>query len=216
LYRLTGICFAVIVLYPFLMGNFGWNQNYSNIGIFVLLYLVAECPRKKTSVLHNIRIGAGLFMLSFGLLFLSAVSIHYASKFYPALSGKEMFFFKYGSPAVIGEAIGLFIMFYNMRVGRSKSSQAVSSAVSFLARGSLVSYLLHMHPVIQNLYTSYDALSFMKAHTGLQFLVQCLGLSVLISPLGAIVHCLLMPGIHYLTELIWKIAVRLPFPKITG
>lgn len=187
LFKLTGIFLIVISFCQIFLGFIGWKQNYSNIGLFIFLYLVAACIKNDKIYLKNKMIGWALWIASFIALILSWIGIMFLQNRGGVLQNKEMYFYQYWSPFVIMEAIGMFIIFLNIKPKNNANNEKLFQRLTILfVNSSLVSYLIHMHPIIKNLYTPYRILDFMITDNGIIFFGLTILVSVLIMLFGVI------------------------------
>lgn len=181
------LAYTVLILlitggFSFFLTKFGWSQDYSNIGLFICLYFVVA-SLNSGRLLNKTKIGIWLWGSGIALVLISWIGM----RFILENSDREMFFYAYNSPFVILEAVGAYIFFYNIRM----NNRYVSKAISFLSRGSLIVYLIHMHPIIKQNYVSMGTLAALENTSNMEFFILVLSIGGGIVLIGAIINILL-------------------------
>ena len=180
---ITIFIFMIISVFQTFIPFFSWIQDYSNIGLFILLYFITACIKREISIVKRIR-GYKLFFISFILLILSYEIFHIAGLLkFEIFRSKEMWFYQYSSPLVIFEAIGLFKMFVNMDI---QPNEVNSKMIKIMSNASLITYLIHMHPIFKSHYVDWGILKFVNIHNMLIYVIEILFLMVLIFVIGII------------------------------
>lgn len=182
LLRLVLILFVLVSVLPTLPGRFNWNSNYSSLTLFVLLYFMAALLN--TLDLKRYRfIGLVLFVGCAVANFLLWFGLKYILSVETAASNE--YFYTYYNPLVILQGMGLYI-FVNGLDGVSYRDNWVSKIVRKAADATLVTYLIHMYPIIKNSYVPAGLLTFMNSHNGLIYALQALTLCVLVCVVGTL------------------------------
>lgn len=141
-------------LFPLIFSTFGWNHDYSNIGLFIFLYFTTAVIKNNLNTCS--KTGGITWMLSQMSLIGSWALLHLlGSNGMTVFSEKEMFFYQYCSPLVIFAAIGLFLFF--SKVSLSINIKFFRDFIKLVLNASMVIYLIHMHPVFK---TKYAELGF--------------------------------------------------------
>ena len=169
---LTAVLFCLISIFPLFLFAFNWKQDYSNIGLFILLYFVVALI--KHYEIDDMKIGGQIWLLSYLRLFCSWLTVYWLSKKVPLLIGREMILFQYCSPLVIGEAIGLFLLC----IGKKKMH--MSRIISTLANASLAVYLIHMHPILKTNYIQWSILGWIDVSNPIIMVLQLTSVLLLI------------------------------------
>lgn len=178
-----GIIVLILIncIAPTFLTIFDWNQNYSNIGLFILLYFVVAYI--KSSAVHlkvNRKIWGGVWVLSIMILFCSWIVIGKIGNVFPIFQGREEYFYQYSSPFVIAEAIGAFLFLLN---NKTHSNRVVTT----IANASLIVYLIHMHPAFKAQYVNYGLLQKLIIDNSACFLLESLGIVMVIVLCGVII-----------------------------
>ncbi len=161
LYALTGLLSVIVVAVPTVFKMFGWSED--SLSLFVFLYFAAASIKRLSAAGKNIKTaGLIVYLVSSGLLILSAFSIEFVGKYLTALQGKGFMFFRYNSIFVVFAALGLFDCFMHVQVDSAK----ISKRLAFLSSNSLMVYLIHMHPIVKNYYVSWNIVGFLKKSGG--------------------------------------------------
>lgn len=178
----TWICGIVISVFPTFLPIFPWNQNYSNIGLFILMYLITACI-KRNKCRISARCGGIFWGISFLILCMSGIVIHNASLKISELSGYEMYFYKYNSIFVILEAVFLFVIFLQLPTINSRHGNIITR----ISENSLIVYLIHMHPIVKEQYTEWKVLGFIDTNNFEIYTIQIILTCLLIFISGIIV-----------------------------
>ena len=108
------------------IGLYGDQQGYTIIN-FMLVFIVGAYLRI-TNVQYNLKNSIVLYMTTTMVIFLAAlVSVRYS---FAQIS------YNYNNPLVIFQAVGLFMIFKNLRIGSHK-------IINVLAKSSFMTYLIH-------------------------------------------------------------------------
>lgn len=94
-----------------------------------------------------------------------------------------MWFYQYSSPLVIFEALGLFKMFVNMDI---QPNEVNSRIIKIMSNASLITYLIHMHPIFKSHYVDLGVLKFVDIQNMLIYIIEMLLLVVIIFVIGII------------------------------
>lgn len=187
--------FGLISVLPTFLSMFNWTQDYSNIGLFLLLYFAVAYIKKHCNNRILVR-GGQIWLLSLTLLFGSWLFLHQMSSRFPAIAGREMIFYQYCSPFVIGEALGLFLAMFNMEKMHKKR------LVGIFSNASLVIYLIHMHPIFKNQYVAWNAFGWINVSNPAWMAAQLLLLIMSIYLVGVVIS---VPVIKISTLLVNKV-----------
>ena len=180
---ITLFTFMIISVFQTFIPFFSWTQDYSNIGLFILLYFITACIKRDISIVKRIR-GYKLFFVSFVLLILSYEIFHIAGLLnFEVFKSREMWFYQYSSPLVIFEALGLFKMFVNMDI---QTNEVNSKIIKIMSNASLTTYLIHMHPIFKSHYVDWGILKFVDIQNMLIYIIEMLLLVVIIFVIGII------------------------------
>lgn len=143
-----------------------WNQDYSNIGLFILLYFIVAYLKMDKDALSKIR-GGILWGASAACLVMSWLVLDMLSrKGISIAAGREMFLYQYCSPLVIMEAVGIFICFF------AKEMYCKSRLLKTLSSASLTVYLIHMHPVFKEHYVEWGILRWINVANPISYITQ--------------------------------------------
>lgn len=178
--RITLLSGAVISIFPTFLPIFPWHQDYSNIGLFVLLYLITAMIKRNQSKFKN-KIWRFTWVIPGILLTISAVTIHVLKRNIPFLEGRELELYEYNSVFVILEAILIFIAFLGMR-----NMRKMEKVFIWISSGSLVVYLIHMHPVVKEQYTKWKVFKYINIQNSGIYLIQMLSTCLLIFVMGTL------------------------------
>lgn len=163
LFRFTMLLFIIESVFACFLSSFNWNQDYSNIGLFILLYFFTAILKKNINAILKIW-GGIIWIVSFSLLFGSYVLMCYlGTNVNPVFMDKGMIFYQYDSPFVIFEAVGLMILFSKINI--RNINVFIKRIISILVNASLVVYLVHMHPIIKEHYVSIGVLSWINVNS---------------------------------------------------
>lgn len=166
----------VIAVFPIFLPMFPWNQDDSNIGEFILLYLIVGCIKRTGG-----KLGRLLWLIIWSIcvagLAGSAIVLH---KLMPKY---EMFFYRYNSVIVIVEAVAVFMLFLTFEVKNDK----IREAVQWAQGSSLVVYLLHMHPLFKDEYTKWRIFNYININSFWIYSVQVLMTVLVIFVAGTLI-----------------------------
>lgn len=96
---------------------------------------------------------------------------------------KEMFFYQYGSPFVIMEAIGLFKIYSEKKI---IINGVIRKLIFITANSSLIVYLVHMHPVFKLNYVKWGYFSTIDVNKPLIFIFNMLLIIITVFTSGII------------------------------
>lgn len=148
---LTTVWGCTISVFSTFLPFFPWSQNDSNIGEFILLYLITGCIKRWNGYGKRIK-WVVIWGLSVLALSSSALILHFVAP------DHEMFFYRYNSVFVISEAVAVFVLFLPIKVIHEK----VQRIIIWVQKGSLAVYLIHMHPLFKEKYTEWKIFDFIK------------------------------------------------------
>lgn len=101
---------------PLFFATYNWNQDYSNIGLFILLYFITAVIKRNEEI-YTKMMGGIIWLISLFVLVSSWVGIHLLGKYgIVSCLEKEMFFYQYCSPFVISQAVGLVMLFSKINI----------------------------------------------------------------------------------------------------
>ena len=179
--------YTVIVLFGLnsilstILAFLDWNQDYSNIGLFILLYFIVAYLKMNQDILNKTR-GGILWGLNIGCLVMSWLIFDMLSqKGISIVVGREMFLYQYCSPFVIMEAVGIFICFF------AKETYYKSRLLKTLSSASLAVYLIHMHPVFKVHYVEWGIFRWINIANPIAYLAQMAGVVVVVFMVGTVV-----------------------------
>lgn len=175
--RYTFFLFIINSVMCFLFRTFAWDQDYSNIGLFICLFFL--CALIKRNIEKISRSGAiCILFLSIILMVASYITMkEFGTAGLTVFEGKEEFFYSYNCPIVIIQACSIFIVFLKGKYRTFKGLSTITGA-------SLVVYLIHMHPIFKQQYINYNLLKWMSTKNSLIYVCQVLLLTLLIYLLG--------------------------------
>lgn len=160
---LTLIWGCTVSVFPTFFPVFPWSQDDSNIGEFILLYLIVGCikrikkrPRTIVWLLIWAVCAAGLTG--------SAIVLH---RFVPA---HETFFYRYNSAVVIVEALAVFMSFLSLEIKNAR----IQEATLWIQGSSLIVYELHMHPLFKEKYTEWKIFNYVSTDSFGVYIMQIL------------------------------------------
>lgn len=155
----TTLLFVVESVFACCLSTLNWNQDYSNIGLFILLYFMSGVLKRN---INNIpKIGGAIWGISFGLLIGSYGLLHCLGfSVHKIFMEKEMIFYQYNSPFVIFEAVGLTILFAKINI--KIENVLIKRIINIFVNASLAVYLVHMHPILKQHYVSLGVLSWLN------------------------------------------------------
>ena len=178
--RITLILFLFISVFTWLLSPFDWNQDYSNIGLFVLLYFLTACIKK-----FNIpkKYGFYLWVISLITIVLSYGCMHVL--FNGAYRYREMLLYQYNSPFVIMEAIGLMIMFTKTKFA---PKNRINKMIELLANCSLIVYLIQMHPIFKEKYVSLGLFAWIDINNFLIYISEMFCCVLMVFVIGILLN----------------------------
>lgn len=183
--HMTVMLFIVFSIFQTFLPFLDWTQDYSNIGLFILLYFITACVKRNIGKLTQIS-GGILWGVSFAGLVGTWMSLHILSVHgLTVLSSKEMWFYQYSSPFVILEAVGLFEIF--MKCGMSNLNLKEKKVIIVVSNASLVTYLIHMHPIFKNKYIEWGLFSWVNTESAVIYLCEVIGITALVMMCGVII-----------------------------
>lgn len=112
--------------------------------------------------------------------------------------GKEEYLYNYHNIVVLTEAIGLFLAVTNVDI--SIKRKILIKAVPLAARGSLVIYLYHMHPIFKRLYPEWKAIERLYSEVWFVYLFKTLVVSIIIYILGLILSIIINRIVNFFTN----------------
>lgn len=179
---------VLIAILPTFLGWLNWNQNYSNIGLFVFLYFIGSYVVQfmKDKKLNQ-RLGGALVAVAFLMLVISAVTISYLQRSIGALANKEMYFYQYWSSFVIAEAIGWYLAVIG-GIKIDSVSKISSKLIFMLSTSSLISYELHMHPLFKNRYVEWGVFNYINVGNSTAYFLSTVLTIVVIMFISVIVN----------------------------
>lgn len=173
---ITFVWGCVISVFPTFLPVFPWRQDNSNIGLFILLYLITGCIRRQKRI-YQCTLWVILWILSLIVLSLSAIILHYVVTEY------EMFFYSYNGVFVIVEAVALFMIFSS----KSITNPLLGKVLKYISESSLAVYLIHMHPLIKEHYTEWGVLRYINVNSPVLYAIQILATCFLIFIIGIMI-----------------------------
>lgn len=190
----SGLCF----LFPF----FSWNQDYSNIGLFICLFFIAAWIKQNIDRLS--RKLAGIIWIICIMVMVASyfVATIFVSKGIMFLSGKEELLYTYNSPVVILQASSIFVFFAKTRMREMK-------VVSVITNASLIVYLIHMHPILKQFYVQKGVLNWMDTQNAVLFLAQVIVLVLAVYIIGIIVSWPVLFTSEKLGEILYNIGAKI-------
>lgn len=155
LHIFTSLICSIYIIMPTFFNIFNWDGD--DFALFLCLYFIAACfKRAECKGVSRTHLWLLLSFISIILLVLSVYAIELASNYINMLSGHEYYFYQYSSVLVVSSAVGMFGFLKNIRITNERTRFYLSK----LAGCSLITYLIHMHPMLKNYYTQWKLLSF--------------------------------------------------------
>lgn len=178
------VMFGIVSFGPAFLSFLGWNQNYSNIGLFIFLYFIVAGMKKDTNIFSRIK-GGILWVISVMCLVGTWIVLYILGNIgISGCVGKEMFFYQYWSPFVIMEAIGLFKIYSEKEI--TIINGVIKKLLFTVANASLIVYLVHMHPIFKINYVKWGGLSGIDVNNILVFIFELLLIVIIIFISGII------------------------------
>lgn len=195
----SGLCF----LFPF----FFWNQDYSNIGLFICLFFIAAWIKQNIDRLS--RKLAGIIWIICIMIMVASffVATIFVNKGIMFLSGREEFLYAYNSPVVILQAGSIFVFFAKARMKEKK-------AISIITNASLIVYLIHMHPILKQFYVQKGVLNWMDTQNAVLFLAQVMVLVLLVYITGIIVSWPVLFTSEKLGVILYNIGLKITKKRV--
>ena len=178
------VMFGIVSFGPAFLSFFDWNQNYSNIGLFIFLYFVVAGMKKDTNIFSRAK-GGILWIISVVCLAGTWIVLYILGNIgISGCVGREMFFYQYWSPFVIIEAIGLFKIYSEKKI--IIINKVIKKLLFTVANASLIVYLVHMHPIFKLNYVKWGSLSVIDVNNLLVFMFELLLIIIIIFISGII------------------------------
>lgn len=201
LYYISILLIIINIVFPTIIPFIsGWGENYTML--FVTLYFVsAIIHRLNCSLPMNRKIllgGVFLWGIMTFVMVCSPYVIEYLSNHIRFLVGKEEYLYNYHNIVVLTEAIGLFLAVTNVDI--SIKRKILIKAVPLAARGSLVIYLYHMHPIFKRLYHEWRAIERLYSEVWFVYLFKILVVSIIIYILGLILSIIINRIVNFFTN----------------
>lgn len=153
LIALTGTLFISFSMFPWLFTSFGWNQDYSNIALFILLYFLTAVVKNNIQYISK-KLVCGSWIFSIIILLGSYETLSLLTRYvHPVFGNKTMYFYQYNSPFVILEAMSIFIVFFKSEIYFTR--KWIIKIIRLMVNASLCVYLIHMHPIFKEKYVSF-------------------------------------------------------------
>lgn len=175
---------------------FGWNdvQHGYSLAWFVTLYY---CTAFFVKSQWYQKVPAWAFGVGYAICsFLLWASVLVIGRIGP-LSGYANYFIRnYASVPIFIQSFALVFAFLRLDI---KISSKENSTPSILASGSLMSYILHMHPLLKQFYTRINIGVFYPKSLPM-YILGCMVISVSIYLLGVFVYNVLKPSIVKLSD----------------
>lgn len=185
---------AFYCVLPTFFEIFGWNEvrdGYTLVWFITLYYFTAWLIRcdiiKKIPTWIN---GCG-YVLSSLLIFLSVIVLEKIDGALPI--GENYIIQNYSSIPVVVQSFSLVFLFSKIKFNKMKK------IIVILSSGSLMSYILHMHPLLKQIYTTMSIQQFYPK-TIILYIILCFVISILVFFIGVIVYQLLKKVIVKITE----------------
>ena len=197
----TNLLIILIIVFffcPSLFTIVGWKGDY--VSYFIVLFLVAGYA-SKCKRFFSIRVGLVLWFVSTVLLILSPFAISILGHRIKMFQGREGILYHYNSILVLGESVGLFMVFGGKQNGKRTR---LCGALRHVASSSLLIYLLHMHPIFKNryvlLFKDNGLLSFWDKSFGIIYCLQVMGMSLLLCGLGLVLSAIIKKPLKVIIE----------------
>ena len=191
---------------PTVFEIFGWQDvqhGYSLVWFITLYYCTAFLVKSNLIKRIPVWISSGAYVISSFLIFLSVLVIW---KVGGVLSGRENYIIRnYASIPVLVQAFSLFLCFTGVNL---KENTKAENLVSVLASGSLMSYILHMHPMLKTIYGS-EEINRLFPTSALPFALCCLVVAVVVFLLGVLVYQVLKKPIQRISDFLADRANRI-------
>lgn len=182
---------------------FGWadvQHGYSLVWFITLYYdtaFLTKCTFRKTFS------AAGSFIIYVASSFVIFASVVIIEKVGGPLAGRENYIIRnYSSLPILIQAFALFFSFKDLDWNKK---EPIKKAISVLAPASLVCYVLHMHPLLKTVYTSFQ-ISRLYPKSVLLFILLCFVVSVCVFLCSVGVYYVLKAPTKKLSKAIGKVA----------
>ena len=179
----TLLIFNVISLLPTFAGFLNWNQDYSNIGLFILMYFIAGIFEKVSLDNRRIPCFLSIWLICFVALVCSPYAIKIVKSRISIGKLEASYMYQYWNVLVIGEAVSLFALLKDIKISNDKLGRVLKT----FAGATLITYELHMHPIFKTQYTPLKVFSYVDVSNSLEYIIEILLTCAAIWGIGVVV-----------------------------
>lgn len=206
----AGILMLMYSIIPTFCEYFGWIevQHGYSLAWFVTLYF---CTAVYVKIEKNIAIPhcagiAGHFLMS-AMLFASVIILESLLRGGPFAGNENYIIRNYASIPVALQTFFLFLLCSRIK----NRSAGVKKILIFIANGSLVSYLIHMHPVLKQIYLEIGITTYFPK-TPMIYVLSCIFTACIIVIVSAVLYSLLEKPVALIstriTNALWRFALK--------
>ncbi len=202
---ITAILVVVYSFIPTLFGFFGWKevQNGYSLAWFVTLYFcTALLIKSKFEEKLSCRVSMLIYLLSSLTVFASVVVLQ---KF--GVGVYETYIISnYASVPVLIQSLALVNIFTHINV--HIKGAVPTKLVSFAAEGTLLSYVIHMHPMLKQIYVKHQISQYYPKQI-LPYLLLAIAFGIVICIVGAVVYRIIKRPVRAVSDYMMKLIKRI-------
>lgn len=206
----AGILMLIYSIIPTLCEYFGWvevQHGYSLVWFITLYFCTAVYVRLEESISIPKCVGlVGYFLMS-AVIFSSVIVLELLTRGRGSTGNENYIIRNYASIPVALQAFFLFLVCSRLKL----HSTRIKKIFIFIANGSLVSYLLHMHPMLKEIYRKIDMANYFPKSPML-FIFSSICMACIISIVSAILYVLLEKLVTFISaktaNVLWSSALK--------